>query len=69
MCSAKYIFIWFMNLLCSDILADALVGGDHLLQGGHLNISHVKISFSSNYSSFSMPRFHSLQISLFYRLS
>ena len=34
-----------VDLLCRNILADALIGGDHLFQGGHLNISHDKMLF------------------------
>ena len=27
-----------VNLLCRNILADALIGGDHLFKGGHLQV-------------------------------
>ena len=31
-------FVLVVDLLCRNILADALIGGDHLLQGGHLDV-------------------------------
>ena len=46
-CGAKY-SVWLLDLFSRNILADALIRGDHLFQGRDLNIIHANISFTTN---------------------